>query len=110
LSAKLTTQPAKNPGQKNFKGIIYVQNREKETSGRGVCLLLAFTASKRDNLAAWMPSRSDGDNYGKIIVYSFPGDMPVFESGQGVGLPELKIPVRVVAGRALTRQEGPREF
>ncbi|GMT47053.1 MAG: hypothetical protein IEMM0007_0619 [bacterium] len=55
--------------------------KKKHQEGEFV-LLLAFTASKRDNLAAWMPSRSDGDNYGKIIVYSFPGDMPVFEPGQ----------------------------
>jgi uncharacterized membrane protein (UPF0182 family) len=41
-------------------------------------LLLPFTPSKRDNLAAWMAARSDGANYGKITVYTFPRDRLVF--------------------------------
>jgi len=41
-------------------------------------LLLPFTPSKRDNLAAWMAARCDGENYGKIIVYTFPRDRLVF--------------------------------
>ncbi len=41
-------------------------------------LLLPFTPSKRDNLAAWMAARSDGDNYGKVVVYTFPRDRLVF--------------------------------
>jgi len=41
-------------------------------------LLLPFTPSKRDNLAAWMAARCDGENYGKIVVYTFPRDRLVF--------------------------------
>jgi len=41
-------------------------------------LLLPFTPSKRDNLAAWMAARSDGGNYGKVTVYTFPRDRLVF--------------------------------
>jgi hypothetical protein len=41
-------------------------------------LLLPFTPSKRDNLAAWMAARCDGENYGKIIVYTFPRDRLIF--------------------------------
>ncbi len=41
-------------------------------------LLLPFTPAKRDNLAAWMAARSDGENYGKIIVFTFPRDRLVF--------------------------------
>jgi uncharacterized membrane protein (UPF0182 family) len=41
-------------------------------------LLLPFTPSKRDNLAAWMAARCDGENYGKVIVYTFPRDRLVF--------------------------------
>jgi uncharacterized membrane protein (UPF0182 family) len=41
-------------------------------------LLLPFTPSKRDNLAAWMAARCDGENYGKITVYTFPRDRLVF--------------------------------
>ena len=41
-------------------------------------LLLPFTPSKRDNLAAWMSARCDDENYGKVIVYTFPRDRLVF--------------------------------
>jgi hypothetical protein len=41
-------------------------------------LLLPFTPSKRDNLAAWMAARCDSENYGKITVYTFPRDRLVF--------------------------------
>jgi uncharacterized protein len=41
-------------------------------------LLLPFTPSKRDNLAAWMAARCDNDNYGKVVVYTFPRDRLVF--------------------------------
>lgn len=41
-------------------------------------LLLPYTPSKRDNLAAWLAGRCDGDNYGKLVVYTFPRDRLVF--------------------------------
>jgi hypothetical protein len=41
-------------------------------------LLVPFTPAKRDNLAAWMAARCDGENYGNIIVYTFPRDRLVF--------------------------------
>ncbi|OGW27389.1 MAG: hypothetical protein A2X56_03960 [Nitrospirae bacterium GWC2_57_13] len=41
-------------------------------------LLLPFTPAKRDNLAAWMAARCDGENYGKVIVYTFPRDRLIF--------------------------------
>lgn len=41
-------------------------------------LLLPFTPSKRDNLAAWMAARCDGENYGKVTVFTFPRDRLVF--------------------------------
>ena len=47
-------------------------------TGEEFILLLPFTPSKRDNLAAWMAARSDGENYGKVTVYTFPRDRLVF--------------------------------
>jgi len=41
-------------------------------------LLLPFTPSKRDNLAAWFTARCDGDNYGKLRVYTFPRDRLIY--------------------------------
>jgi uncharacterized membrane protein (UPF0182 family) len=34
--------------------------------------ILPFTPANRNNLIGWMAGRSDGDNYGKAIVYDFP--------------------------------------
>lgn len=51
-----------------------IQPRGKEE----FVLLVPFTPAKRDNLAAWMAARCDGENYGKIIVYTFPRDRLVF--------------------------------
>ena len=41
-------------------------------------LLLPYTPSKRDNLAAWLAGRCDEPHYGKLIVYTFPRDRLVF--------------------------------
>jgi len=41
-------------------------------------LLLPFTPSKRDNLAAWLTARCDGPNYGKILAYTFPRDRLIY--------------------------------
>ncbi len=41
-------------------------------------LLLPFTPSKRDNLAAWLTARCDGANYGKIRAYTFPRDRLIY--------------------------------
>jgi len=41
-------------------------------------LMIPFTPKKKDNLAAWMVARSDGENYGKLAVYRFPKQRLVF--------------------------------
>lgn len=35
-------------------------------------LILPFTPVNRDNMIAWMAARSDGTNYGKLVLYEFP--------------------------------------
>ena len=35
-------------------------------------LMLPFTPGRKDNLSAWMVARSDGQNYGQLVVYRFP--------------------------------------
>lgn len=35
-------------------------------------LILPFTPTNRDNMIAWMAARSDGSNYGKLLLYEFP--------------------------------------
>ena len=35
-------------------------------------MLVPFTPSRKDNMAAWMAARCDPPNYGKLILYQFP--------------------------------------
>ena len=41
-------------------------------------LMMPFTPQRKDNLAAWMVARSDGENYGKLAAYRFPKQQLVF--------------------------------
>jgi hypothetical protein len=41
-------------------------------------LLLPYTPSQRTNLIAWLAARSDGENYGKLLLYIFPKQRLVF--------------------------------
>jgi uncharacterized membrane protein (UPF0182 family) len=40
--------------------------------------MLAFTPRRKDNLAAWMVARSDGEHYGKLFVFQFPKQKLVY--------------------------------
>jgi uncharacterized membrane protein (UPF0182 family) len=40
--------------------------------------MLPFTPRQKDNLAAWMVARSDGDNYGRLMVFQFPKQTVIF--------------------------------
>ena len=46
--------------------------------------MLPFTPRGKNNLAAWMVARSDGDNYGRIFVFQFPKQKVVFGPSQVV--------------------------
>lgn len=45
-------------------------------------LMRPFTPRQKDNLAAWMVARNDGENYGKLVVYRFPRQSLVFGPSQ----------------------------
>jgi uncharacterized protein len=49
-------------------------------------LMLPFTPRNKDNLAAWMVARADGENYGKLMVYRSPKQKLVFGPKQIVAL------------------------
>jgi uncharacterized protein len=40
--------------------------------------MLPFTPRQKDNLAAWMVARSDGANYGQLMVFQFPKQTVIF--------------------------------
>ncbi|HJR66939.1 MAG TPA: UPF0182 family protein [Gemmatimonadaceae bacterium] len=41
-------------------------------------LMRPFTPRQKDNLAAWMVARNDGEQYGRLLVYQFPRQSLVF--------------------------------
>jgi uncharacterized protein len=46
--------------------------------------MLPFTPRRKDNLAAWLVARSDGDQYGKLRVFQFPKQKVIFGPRQVV--------------------------
>ncbi|MDA1305895.1 MAG: UPF0182 family protein [Acidobacteria bacterium] len=40
--------------------------------------MLPFTPRLKDNLAAWLVARSDGEHYGRLVVFQFPKQKVVF--------------------------------
>jgi uncharacterized membrane protein (UPF0182 family) len=46
--------------------------------------MLPFTPRNRDNLAAWLVARSDGDHYGRLRVFQFPKQKLVYGPRQVV--------------------------
>jgi uncharacterized membrane protein (UPF0182 family) len=46
--------------------------------------MLPFTPSRKDNLASWMVARSDGEHYGRMMVFQFPKQKVVFGPRQVV--------------------------
>jgi uncharacterized membrane protein (UPF0182 family) len=41
-------------------------------------LMLPFTPKNKNNLAAWMAARADGENYGKLVAYRFPKQKQIY--------------------------------
>ena len=44
--------------------------------------MLPFTPRGRNNLAAWMVARSDGEHYGKLLTFQFPKQKLIFGPSQ----------------------------
>jgi uncharacterized membrane protein (UPF0182 family) len=53
-------------------------------SGAEFIQMLPFTPRQKDNLAAWMVARSDGEHYGKLMAFQFPKQKVVFGPRQVV--------------------------
>jgi uncharacterized membrane protein (UPF0182 family) len=41
-------------------------------------LLLPYTPKQRTNLISWLAARSDGENYGKLLLYNFPKERLIY--------------------------------
>jgi len=54
--------------------IIKLPGEEREE----FVMMSSFTPIKKDNMVAWLAARSDGDNYGKLLLYKFPKEKLVY--------------------------------
>jgi len=70
-------------GQKRMEPYFTVMKLPEEAKEEFI-LMLPFTPRLKDNLAAWMVARSDGDQYGKLVVYNFPKQKLIFGPKQMV--------------------------
>lgn len=61
--------------------IMKLPGEEKEE----FLLMLPFTPRAKDNMAAWMVARNDGEQYGKLVVYQFPKQKLIFGPRQIIG-------------------------
>ena len=70
--------------QENFSGQsqpvepYYVVARLPGEAQDEFMIIQPFTPHNKDNLVAWMSALSDGENYGKVFVYTFPKQELIF--------------------------------
>ena len=65
-------------GSENPMSPYYTIMRLPQEKQEEFILMLPFTPARKDNLSAWMVARSDGDNYGQLVVYRFPKQKLVY--------------------------------
>lgn len=69
---------SKNVRMEPYYTVMKLPGEEREE----FILMLPYVPTGKDNLAAWLVARSDGDSYGGLRVYRFPKDRLVFGPGQ----------------------------
>lgn len=65
---------AKAEAMESYYTIMKLPGEKKEE----FILMIPFNPKKKDNLSAWMVARSDGEYYGRLMVYRFPKDRLVY--------------------------------
>ncbi len=60
----------------------YVMMRIPGETREEFLLMLPFTPANRDNMIAWLAARSDGAEYGKLVLFKFPKDRLVYGPAQ----------------------------
>jgi uncharacterized membrane protein (UPF0182 family) len=63
------------------EGSGFIRHMVMRLPGEGApefILMRPFTPRQKDNLAAWMVARNDGEHYGKLVAYRFPRQSLVF--------------------------------
>ena len=65
-------------GQSERMEPYYTMMKLPGESGPEYIQMLPFTPRQKDNLAAWMAARSDGDHYGRLVVFPFTKQTVIF--------------------------------
>lgn len=65
-------------GQARPMQSYYLIMKLPEEEGAEFVLLVPFAPSNKDNMISWLAARSDGDEYGKLILYQFPKQKLIF--------------------------------
>lgn len=60
----------------------YIIMRLPESETEEFILILPFVPVNRDNMIAWIAGRSDGENYGEMLLYEFPKQQLVYGPSQ----------------------------
>ncbi len=65
-------------GNEQIMQPYYVIMRLPGETKEGFIQILPFTPANKDNMIAWMAARSNGKEYGKLLLYEFPKQKLVF--------------------------------
>ncbi|NLA90376.1 MAG: UPF0182 family protein, partial [Synergistaceae bacterium] len=68
--------------RKGFMEAYYVNMRLAGEDKSEFVLITPFMPVNRDNMIAWMAGRSDGENYGELLVYQFPKQKLIYGPSQ----------------------------
>lgn len=61
-----------------YYAIMRLPQSKQEEKQEEFVLILPFTPIEKSNMVAWMAARSDGENYGKTLVYQFSKQQLIF--------------------------------
>ena len=70
--------PGVAQGEEPSGYVRHIVMRLPGEKGTEYILMRPFTPRQKDNLAAWMVARNDGDHYGELISYRFPRQSLIF--------------------------------
>ena len=65
-------------GNQQLMEPYYMIMRLPEGQTEEFILILPFTPGNKDNMIAWMAAHSNGENYGKLLLYEFPKQQLVY--------------------------------
>ncbi|MBE9117458.1 UPF0182 family protein [Lusitaniella coriacea LEGE 07157] len=69
-------------GTQQVKDPYYMIMRLPQAESEEFVLISPFTPVNKDNTIAWMAARSDGENYGNLLLYEFPKQVLVYGPSQ----------------------------